>query len=874
MRKILFLIAAVTLASWSVQAATYLGFKVAGISITSDNYNQPITSEFITAYVDTLPYSVTYNHSTGTLTLKNVKIKREGSYNRAILNESCTNLIIAFEGQNLLEAFDSSPVRLNANTTIKGLNDDATMHIYGGTQDALTVGSSATLTIKDANLYCNNNSNNTSSSGLVGASGNEKVRIINSHITLGGNNGGYGIKNIASLDVQSSYLDLHGGGGYEGYPALNLKAFSYSGDQFLLLGDTGYDVVFNPTEKNFTVGNTQTVQTAGVIVAKAIDYLNDRDAFPDVNFAQAISDNTSYYSFWEVRVMRRYILLPFRTDDGSGDHYANFEAEGRNISSLKGIEYLNGLEDVNLANNNITTADFSHSPNLKTLDISNNQLTSLNLTNCNKLRELSCYDNQLPSLNLSNCRNLVYAHCQNNQIANFQLPPDENYTLNSLKCQNNKIKEFNPYRFLYLTYLDCSNNEIEGDLGIYGIFLSYLDCSHNKISHIPNLVNGGRIEVLKCNDNQMVSLDLSHCTSLKTFYCQNNQLFTLNLKWCSALSSTVYAFGNKINGTGLDNLITNLPALAGHYLYLVDHNNANEGNACTAAQVNAASNQGWTIFHRWQSDEFTGTSECLNYDMKIAGVSLNSHLASNIDGSIEGVSGTWRYNDGANMLMLWDATINGGNYAGIETTKSPIVINVVGDNTVTSNASVGMSLRGNINRITGFNTDDAHNLTVKGNARGIYVRGANLFLEGGLHLDAESRIYGILGNNSTTVMVSGENTVVRAKGTASNAMRDVSSLYLNDGLAITQPAGTTFVEGVGFVNNGSEVVNEWVTISLPEQPAIRGDLNGDGQVNTGDVSVLYLALIAGSTDSQYDINGDGNVNAGDVSELYKIILGA
>ena len=52
-----------------------------------------------------------------------------------------------------------------------------------------------------------------------------------------------------------------------------------------------------------------------------------------------------------------------------------------------------------------------------------------------------------------------------------------------------------------------------------------------------------------------------------------------------------------------------------------------------------------------------------------------------------------------------------------------------------------------------------------------------------------------------------------------------------------------------------------------------GDLNGDGNVNTGDISALYSALLEGATDSMYDINGDGNVNTGDVSALYQIILG-
>ena len=50
------------------------------------------------------------------------------------------------------------------------------------------------------------------------------------------------------------------------------------------------------------------------------------------------------------------------------------------------------------------------------------------------------------------------------------------------------------------------------------------------------------------------------------------------------------------------------------------------------------------------------------------------------------------------------------------------------------------------------------------------------------------------------------------------------------------------------------------------------DINGDGNVNTGDVSELYRAILGGMTDSKYDLNGDGNVNTGDISELYQAIL--
>ena len=60
---------------------------------------------------------------------------------------------------------------------------------------------------------------------------------------------------------------------------------------------------------------------------------------------------------------------------------------------------------------------------------------------------------------------------------------------------------------------------------------------------------------------------------------------------------------------------------------------------------------------------------------------------------------------------------------------------------------------------------------------------------------------------------------------------------------------------------------------LPEPQPVRGDLNEDGVVNTGDVSVLYGVILGGKDIPECDLNGDGVVNTGDVSVLYGIILG-
>ena len=56
-------------------------------------------------------------------------------------------------------------------------------------------------------------------------------------------------------------------------------------------------------------------------------------------------------------------------------------------------------------------------------------------------------------------------------------------------------------------------------------------------------------------------------------------------------------------------------------------------------------------------------------------------------------------------------------------------------------------------------------------------------------------------------------------------------------------------------------------------PALKGDVNGDGQVNGSDVTALYEVIlnnkeVAGNP----DVNGDGNVNGTDVTVLYNLLL--
>ena len=55
-------------------------------------------------------------------------------------------------------------------------------------------------------------------------------------------------------------------------------------------------------------------------------------------------------------------------------------------------------------------------------------------------------------------------------------------------------------------------------------------------------------------------------------------------------------------------------------------------------------------------------------------------------------------------------------------------------------------------------------------------------------------------------------------------------------------------------------------------PGIKGDVNGDGEVNIADVNAAIDMILKGNSSASADVNGDGEVNIADVNALIDIIL--
>ena len=397
--------------------AEYYGIKVGGVSVTSDNCDN-ITGSNICTYSRPGSFEpkyswVRFDPITKTLTLHYILIERSGSNNRAILNESCDGLTIVFENENYLTARDASPIRLNANTTIKsatGKNGEM-QKIYGSIdEDAITIGNGATLTIEDfdAEVYA------SGSSVFEGNTGTERLIIKNSYIYTRGK---YGARNLEALAIQESRLTLKG----EAAAAENLQSFS-------MIGRTMFttETFFNESTQNFLNRSDSSVATE-VTITSYVD-INETN-FPDTAFRNYVSmnydDNHDGLLAWQEATDRE------------------MDVAEKEIASLQGIEHFPYLERLYCSNNNLTSLDISKLPYLLNLFCDNNQLTSLNLIRdiqCKVLAELQCSRNKLTRLDLSQG---IYGvlDCSHNQLTFIDFSHCNEW-LWEVKMNGNKIDAF------------------------------------------------------------------------------------------------------------------------------------------------------------------------------------------------------------------------------------------------------------------------------------------------------------------------------------------------------------------------------------------------------------------------------------------------
>ena len=547
MNRILTIIAMLLVMTGQAQAATYYKIKVAGVEVNSNNKTS-ITSDRIKAYKTSvnggLP-SVTYSGDAngGTLTLYNVYIQRDGSGNRAILNDGNPGLTVVLKGENYLGAEDSSPVRLNANTTVKsemaGGSNKTT--IVGGDEDALTIGNGSTVTLKNANLELM-----AESSCFESANGLPTLIIedseIYAHNTKAKNNDCYAIHDYKMLTVKNSTVHL--AVKPTGIPVVsNLQGYTQGPGMYAFYNSSEDLAEYSSSLGTFINRSHNMVE--GYVKFKMGIPINSTN-FEDATFRSYVSSyiDASHDGYLIPQEMNQTVL----------------SVNNMGISSLKGMELFTKLQRLECWKNNLSKLDLTKNQDLAYVYCDNNQISTLTVSGTanQKLRTIRCDMNRLRGAAMEALvSNLPTVTEGTLSIMNTEEDANTGNYITMEQVSRVKAKKWSVKLFHGDTGVSTDFDGVPPGLAIDGTnfpdanFRAWLgsnaDSNHDGYlsnteleMRLINVSNQGiaslsgiefftRLSTLDCSNNQLKSLDVSNHTELTGLWCQDNQLTSLSV---------------------------------------------------------------------------------------------------------------------------------------------------------------------------------------------------------------------------------------------------------------------------------------------------------------------------------------------------------
>ena len=206
--------------------------------------------------------------------------------------------------------------------------------------------------------------------------------------------------------------------------------------------------------------------------------------------------------------------------------------DNKNISSLKGIEFLTALDTLFCYENNLTSLNLSGNKLLTSLYCDDNQLTSLNVSGNTELCDLSCVGNQLTSLNVRQNLALEYLNCSENKLTSLDVT--RNKSLQYLYCEYNQLTSLNVLQNTRLWYLYCNKNKLKSLDVSANTDLTKLGCYGNQLTAL-NVQRNTELEELSCQNNQLTALNVRRNPRLRRLYCGGNQLTALDIANCPKL---------------------------------------------------------------------------------------------------------------------------------------------------------------------------------------------------------------------------------------------------------------------------------------------------------------------------------------------------
>ncbi|MBO7608932.1 MAG: dockerin type I repeat-containing protein [Muribaculaceae bacterium] len=257
------------------------------------------------------------------------------------------------------------------------------------------------------------------------------------------------------------------------------------------------------------------------------------------------------------------------------------------------------------------------------------------------------------------------------------------------------------------------------------------------------------------------------------------------------------------------------------------------------------------------------------YNLWINGEQVTSANCSYL-GNVVGVTGTVTYKPSTKTLTLDNAALvcNVMNESCILSHIDGLTINLIGTNSLSSKNGIGCDAVGlHTTTIKGTGTLSAQATNI-----GIYMHGdKTLTIDNVPHLSIANTKYGIYGFNNNSIVIKGSNTVVHVN-CSMGSICNFKDFVLEDGLAITEPAGGYYNNGTLYDANGNAAKK--ATISKPG--GLLGDLDGSGIVDVEDVNAAINIILKLKTINDYpgngDMDGNGYIDVEDVNAMINIIL--
>ncbi len=235
-------------------------------------------------------------------------------------------------------------------------------------------------------------------------------------------------------------------------------------------------------------------------------------------------------------------------DDGSGEpdfskaaEITSLDLSNGYIRDLSGIQYFKNLEELNIANNEISDlSPLSGCAKLRTLDASGQYISNLGAISALKeLTELNLADNELITLSsLKELAGLQKLDVSGNEIVVFGTA-GKLQNLQYLNMADNPMKEIDLSALsglANLTELNVSGCGIKSIDGINIGNLTTLNASYNQIDSVAALEKAKKLGVLDISYNVLTEADsLKSCISLQELSVEENPLESI--AWIEPLSS-------------------------------------------------------------------------------------------------------------------------------------------------------------------------------------------------------------------------------------------------------------------------------------------------------------------------------------------------